>query len=110
MTEQPDLGQPVMFSRLVLKATLPNSKAGSAAFSAGARWRHGLPLRRDAAQGLAAIAELLSREGNLNLEHYTIHLEPLGKAIGGSLSSVGPLMALGWPSRREECVFVFSDN
>lgn len=35
-------------------------------------------MRRDAAaQGLAAIAEILSREGDLNLERYTIHLKPL---------------------------------
>jgi len=49
-------------------------------------------MRRDAAQGLAAILELLCREGNLNLEHYTIHLKPLGRPIRGSMSSVGPLM------------------
>lgn len=28
-------------------------------------------------QGLAAIAGFLAREGNLDLERYTIHLEPL---------------------------------
>lgn len=41
ITEQPDLGQPVTFSGLVLKATLPSSKVRSAAFSAGSRWRYG---------------------------------------------------------------------
>jgi len=94
MTERPDLGQPVTFSGLVLKATLPSSKAGSALFIAGSRWRHGFPMRRDAAARPCSNRGIpCSRRQSGSGALHDPPRAAKGKPIRGSPTSVGPLMS-----------------